>query len=147
MRTSSAAAAAILSPANARSSAWRGKKRANEAAEILDELKVSGLEWRKIGDEHPVHACITYLENHADRMNYRGARKAGLPIASGNVEATCKSLVEVRMKRPGSRWKEETGQHVLTMRALGLSDLWDPAIGATMATLRTFVAPTRKKSA
>lgn len=114
---------------------------------ILEELKGSGLEWRKIGDEHPVHAAITYLENHADRMNYRSARRAGLPIASGNVEATCKSLVEVRMKRPGARWKEGTGQHVLTMRALGLSDLWDPAINATLATLRTSVTPVSKKSA
>ena len=105
----SAAARVLDGPAQAptRVNRWRLAllNRRPAATEILAELVASGLD-EGPGADHPVHAAITYLRSNteaADRLNYARARRRGLPLGSGNVEATCKSLFELRLKRCGSR--------------------------------------------
>jgi hypothetical protein len=107
---------------------WRRRlcARRTAPATILAELRASGRE-NPSDNECPVHAAITYLENQAHLMGYVDARRDGLPIGSGNVEATCKSLFALRLKRPGARWKAKTGGDVITMRAHVLSNRWASA--------------------
>lgn len=106
---------------------------------LVSVLEDSGKADVLVGEGRPVHEALTYLENHGERMHYAEARAQGLPIGSGHVEATCKSLVALRMKRPGSRWKEASGQHVLDLRSLVLSERWDAAMDLTLAPLRARV--------
>ena len=105
-------------------------------AQILRELENTGREWEKAGEVTPVHDAITYLTNQADRMGYVAARAEGRNIGSGSVEATCKSLVQVRMCRSGARWRRHSAQAVLSLRALALSDRWDLAMQLTLGPLR-----------
>ena len=130
-------------PVLARWKMWLANK-SDAASSICAELRASGGCDLRVGDTRPVHEAITYLENHGDRMDYAWARDHGLPVGSGNVEATCKSLVALRMKRPGARWKEPTGERVLHLRALALSDRWDAALKLTLAPLRSPVRYTAR---
>lgn len=110
------------------------------ALDILDELRASGREHVKVGETTPVHDAITYLDNGHTKMNYAALRAEGLPIGSGNTEATCKTLVEVRMKRAGSRWNNiHTARHVIQLRALATSDRWGEAMELTLRPLRKSV--------
>jgi hypothetical protein len=81
--------------------------------------------------------AITYLDRNADRMRYSRLRAKGLPIGSGHVEATCKTLVSTRMKRCGARWKDAGGQAVLSLRSLAKSSRWQPAMDLLLPTWRT----------
>ena len=141
------AAASALEPnskaADERLSRWKPSllNRGSAAGDILEELVGSGLD-EGVGENHPIHESITYLQTHsadADRMNYARARRLGLALGSGNAEATCKSLFEVRMKRCGARWKQGSGEHIVQLRALALSDRWGPAVELTLRPLRQAV--------
>lgn len=115
--------------------------RSSAATGILEELIASGCD-EGVGTDHPVHEAITYLQSHGcetNRMDYARARRLGLALGTGNVEATCKSLFEMRMKRCGARWKEDTGQHIVQLRAFAISDRWEPAIELTLRPLRQAV--------
>lgn len=136
-----AAAAAVIFGADTQEvvQRWKLKLLNTEGAvwRILTELQESGMDNVKIGESAPVHDAITYLTNNGERMNYAEARELGLPIGSGNTEATCKTLFNARFKRSGSRWKETTGAHVVHLRALALSDRWDAGIDRALDNLRT----------
>lgn len=121
---------------------WRRRlcTRKTAAASILDDLRASGKEHVFVGDSRPVHDAITYFENQADLMDYVTARELGLPIGSGNVEATCKSLFGLRFKRPGARWRDATGEDVVTMRAHQLSNRWQRASEIALAKPRVEIA-------
>jgi hypothetical protein len=61
---------------------------------------------------------VEYFHTHQARMDYRAGRRAGEPIGSGPVEATCRQT-QCRFKRPGQFWSQ-AGDEAL----LGLEMFW-----------------------
>jgi len=70
---------------------------------------------------------LTYFRNQRHRMQYAYYLREGLPIASGVVEAACKTLATQRMKQSGMSWGQVGGQAVLTLRSLIQSNRWEQA--------------------
>lgn len=69
--------------------------------------------------------CYRYLTNRLDQLDYLGAIMDGLPIGSGEIESGHRHVVQKRMKRAGSWWKEENAESMLELLTLRANKLWD----------------------
>jgi hypothetical protein len=58
-------------------------------------------------------------------MHYDQLLAKGLPIASGVIESTCNSLINIRMEGAGMFWSEDGAEAVLKLRGVFLDDLWE----------------------
>ena len=85
-------------------------------------MPIGSRKWDEIGDH------VSYLGGYARKMNYVAYRRVGFPIGSGAVEGACKSLVGLRAKRNGQRWKQDGLTAALTLRSIEqsgrLSSFW-----------------------
>ena len=66
---------------------------------------------------------VNYFHEHQDRMDYRAARRAGEPIGSGAVEATCRQT-QCRFKRPGQFWSPAGDEALLCLEMFWRNNRW-----------------------
>lgn len=82
---------------------------------------------------------LGYFRKNRERMRSCRYQCHGLPIGTGVIEATCKTLVTERMKHAGMRWASHGGQAILTLRSLIQSDRWTRAWSLLSQTFKTAV--------
>jgi hypothetical protein len=68
---------------------------------------------------------VGYFRNNRHRMKYADYLSKGLPIATGIVESTCKTLVNKRMEGSGMLWSVDGAEAILKLRGLCLDELWE----------------------
>jgi hypothetical protein len=66
---------------------------------------------------------VAYLHEHQKRMDYRAGRRAGEPIGSGPVEATCRQL-QCRFKRPGQFWSQGGDEALICLETFWRNGRW-----------------------
>ena len=66
---------------------------------------------------------MAYFQGHQGRMDYRAGRRAGEPIGSGPVEATCRQT-QCRFKRPGQFWSKQGDEALLCLEMFWRNDRW-----------------------
>jgi hypothetical protein len=74
-----------------------------------------------------IRSALTYFRNQRGRMQYAAYQRQHLPIASGVMEAACKTLVTQRLKGSGMTWTLAGGQAILTLRSVLQSGRWAQA--------------------
>jgi len=99
---------------------WNGQVR-----KMLRRLETERRGARSATRKAALSALLTYLRNQDDRLAYDRFRARGFDIGSGRVEAACKGVVGVRMKRNGMRWSAAGAQATLSLRATWLNNTWD----------------------
>jgi hypothetical protein len=66
---------------------------------------------------------VDYFHEHQARMDYRAGRRAGQPIGSGPVEATCRQT-QCRFKRPGQFWSKRGDEALLCLEMFWRNHRW-----------------------
>ena len=89
---------------------WQGRSEGVE--EHLRELVREGRDDR----DQTLRKCADYLQTYQQRLRYPEFRAQGWPVGSGVVEAGCKQVVGMRLKRKSTRWSEPGAEAVLHLR-------------------------------
>jgi hypothetical protein len=66
---------------------------------------------------------VEYFHQHQERMDYRAGRRAGEPIGSGPVEATCRQT-QCRFKRPGQFWSQAGDEALMCLEMFWRNGRW-----------------------
>lgn len=99
-----------------------------------EEVKAGGMQkvlrrlrrWQKENPNHDGAArCLKYIKNRPGQFEYAEALKKNLPIGSGLIESTNRSLIQKRLKIAGAWWLGENANKLAQLRTLRANGLWE----------------------
>lgn len=110
----------------------RNKEWLHEQKGLLLENKVQKVlktlerHFEPLGQEHPpVRGAHQYMDKRKANMDYKGARAAGLPIGSGEVESGHRHVIQQRLKIAGAWWTLPNAEAMLQLRTTRANNDWD----------------------
>lgn len=109
------------------------RDRARGAARVVQAAKALRRKRGLVGSGKKFEEACRYLTKYGPHMRYAESRRRKLPIGSGVTEAGCKTIFTQRFKQSGMRWKREQGQHVLDLRTIHKSGVWEAVRAAWLA--------------
>jgi len=96
----------------------------NQVTEVLAALALHCEAAAVPGTEAPVRVCQRYLRNHLSHLDYAGAIAAGLPIGSGEIESSHRTIIQSRLKISGAWWLVENAGKMLALRFTRANQEW-----------------------
>ena len=67
--------------------------------------------------------AVNYFREQQARMDHRTTRRAGEPIGSGAIEATCRQA-QCRFKPPGQFWSRTGDEALMCLETFWRNDRW-----------------------
>ncbi len=121
-----AKAAAVVAPHSA--PAWlhtqQARLKKNQVVEVLAALTPHCEAVAVPEAQAPVRVCQRYLRNHESHLDYAGAIAAGLPIGSGEIESSHRTVIQSRLKISGAWWLKENAEKMLALRVTRANQEW-----------------------
>jgi Uncharacterised protein family (UPF0236) len=98
---------------------WIGEQKEHLLADRVSTVIAAVEKWEPLqaAQQEVRRKVANYLRSHAHRMRYQSFREEGYQIASGVAEASCKSVVQARLKGTGMRWSRPGAEAMLQVRA------------------------------
>lgn len=88
---------------------------------VVEELEIRQ-------NEYPGHEgledCLRYIKNRPGQFEYDKIRDKELPVGSGKVESTHRSLMQKRLKKPGTWWLRDNADKMADLRTLRGNGKW-----------------------
>lgn len=108
---------------------WLHRQQANLKAgrvvAVLSELAAHREAAEVAEAEAAVRRCERYLKERVEYLDYKGARAAGLPIGSGEIESGHRTVVQARLKLSGAWWKADNAEKMLALRTCRANQEWE----------------------
>lgn len=98
----------------------RHAMRIGKMEEVVQELEAA----HRLEPHEGVESCLRYFKNRPGQFEYKEALSNGLPIGSGKVESSHRSLIQSRLKLSGAWWREENAENIACLRAVRANGMW-----------------------
>lgn len=112
--------------------AWQVEPReeVQRLKKLADEGQIKKIvnEFQKKQEEYPnnegLSDCLKYIKNRPGQFEYDKIREKKLPVGSGKIESTHRSLMQKRLKKPGTWWLKNNADKMADLRTLRGNGQW-----------------------
>jgi hypothetical protein len=95
------------------------------ALDVVDELRGAMSLTTSKAPKETLRLEADYFERNQDAVAYKTYREKGWSTASSEVESGHRSVVQVRIKLPGTWWHPDTVKNILALRMVKANGWWD----------------------
>jgi len=90
----------------------------NKIAKLILNIQNEMQKQKDDDKKEALRKLLGYVKNNKHRISYGKFKELGLPIGSGKVEATIKTMNNSRMKSASIKWRLANAQGLLALRSI-----------------------------